>query len=433
MPAKILWIVLLCFSFAIQAAPKIETWKTRLGVPVYYVHAPELPMLDIKLVFDAGASRDGDLSGLAKMTNALLEQGAGGLDADAISQGFEAFGAIYSAGVGHDSATVQLRSLTDEGLLNQALANLQLLLTKPDFPKNALQRQRARTLVGIKAKQQSAGAVARDAFMRALYQSHHYANPSEGTQQSVNAMTRQDVLSFYKQYYVANNVLLVIVGDVSRKQAESIANQATKSLQKGRKARALPVAKEVSRAAEVVLQHPSAQTHILMGQMGMTHNDPDYFPLYVGNHILGGSGMTSQLFAEIREERGLSYSAYSYFWPMRLKGPFVAGLQTKTQQKDEAKALLIKTINQFIAQGPSATELELAKKNITGGYPLKIDSNSKILNYVVLIAYYQLPLNYLETFNAKIEAVTIEQIKAAFKRRLDPNKLITVIVGETQT
>jgi zinc protease len=421
--------LLLSVAWSVQASPDIEHWKTSKGTEVYYVHAPELPMVDMQIVFDAGSSRDGELPGLAALTNGLLSQGAAGLDADAISNGFESLGAVYGSDAGYDSASVHLRSLTDNALLTKAIENLKRVIAKPDFPNDALERRRSRTLIGLKSKQQSPGALAKDAFMSAIYQSHPYANPNEGTEESIPAIKREDIIAFYKQHYVTNNAMVAIVGAVDRKQAEQIAEDITADIAAGKKAKPLAKVKALDKSDRIFIEHPSAQTHILVGQPGVKRGDPDYFPLYVGNHVLGGGGMVSRLFEEIREKRGLSYSAYSYFSPMRFAGPFTAGLQTKTDQVDEALAVLMENINRYIEGGPTEEELIAAKKNITGGYALRIDSNSKILNYVVVIAYYKLPLDYLETFNAKVEAVTIEQIKDAFKRRLTPDKLVTVMVG----
>lgn len=426
---KLIIALLFFVSWSLQASPKIETWKTSQGTPVYYVHAPELPMVDMEIVFDAGGSRNGDLPGLAGLTNGLLSQGAGGLDADAISQGFESLGAIYGSDAGYDSASVSLRTLTEEKLLTKAIENLKRVVSNPDFPEEALERRRARTLIGLQSKQQSPGALARDAFMEAVYQSHPYAKPTDGTEESIKAIKRQDIIDFYKKYYVSSNAMVAIVGAVDRKQAEQIAEELVAELAKGKKAAPLDKVKDLKKADTIFIEHPSAQTHILVGQPGLKRGDPDYFPLYVGNHVLGGGGMVSRLFEEIREKRGLSYSAYSYFSPMRFNGPFLASLQTRSDQVDEALSVLMENINKFIEEGPTEEELTASKKNITGGYALRIDSNSKILSYVVVIAYYGLPLNYLDTFNANVEAVTIEQIKDAFKRRLTPDKLITVMVG----
>ena len=429
MRISIIFFFIIFYANTVLASPNIEYWITSTGAEVYYVHAPELPMVDIQIVFDAGSSRDEDALGIAMLTNSLLADGANGDDADKISNDFESLGAIYAADIGYDSASLQLRSLTESELLKSAIVNLKKVLSAPDFPTDALERRRSQMLIGIKAKQQSPAAIAKDAFMKAIYQSHPYAKPSEGTETSVKAIKRKDIVSFYKKHYTAKNSMIAIVGAVSHELAKQISEDISAVFQDGEKASSIRVVEKLEEPQNIFIEYPSTQTHVLVGQPGMKRGDSDYFSLYVGNHILGGGGMVSRLFEEVREKRGLSYSAYSYFSPMLFKGPFTAGLQTKTDQADEAISVLLENIKNYIEQGPTEEELIAAKKNITGGYPLRIDSNSKILNYVVVIGYYKLPLDYLETFNNNVEAVTIESIKDAFKRRLSPDKLVMVKVG----
>ena len=429
MRISIIFFFIIFYANTVLASPNIEYWITSTGAEVYYVHAPELPMVDIQIVFDAGSSRDEDALGIAMLTNSLLADGANGDDADKISNDFESLGAIYAADIGYDSASLQLRSLTESELLKSAIVNLKKVLSAPDFPTDALERRQSQMLIGIKAKQQSPAAIAKDAFMKATYQSHPYAKPSEGTETSVKAINRKDIVSFYKKHYTAKNSMIAIVGAVSHELAKQISEDISAGFQDGEKASSIRAVENLEEPQSIFIEYPSAQTHILVGQPGMKRGDSDYFSLYVGNHILGGGGMVSRLFEEVREKRGLSYSAYSYFSPMLFKGPFTAGLQTKTDQVDEAISVLLENIKNYIEQGPTEEELIAAKKNITGGYPLRIDSNSKILNYVVVIGYYKLPLDYLETFNNNVEAVTIESIKDAFKRRLSPDKLVLVKVG----
>ena len=299
----------------------------------------------------------------------------------------------------------------------------------PDFPEDALERKRSQMLIAIKAKEQSPAAIAKDAFMSAIYQSHPYGQPSDGNEVSIKAITRKDVVSFYNKFYTAKNSMIAIVGAIDRKSAEEISEDIVNALQDGEKVSLLSKVKDLDDSKNIFIEYPSTQTHILVGQPGVKRGDADYFPLYVGNHILGGGGMVSRLFEEVREKRGLSYSVYSYFNPMLFKGPFIAGLQTKTDQSDEAISVVLENIKNYIELGPTEEELISAKKNIIGGFPLRADSNSKILNYLVVIGYYKLPLDYLRTFNTNVEAVTIEHIKDAFKRRLTVDKLVTVKVG----
>jgi zinc protease len=161
----------------------------------------------------------------------------------------------------------------------------------------------------------------------------------------------------------------------------------------------------------------------------MKRGDEDYFPLYVGNHVLGGSGLVSLLSKEVRQNRGLSYSVYSYFLPMRQNGIFLLGLQTKNAQAGEALQVVNQTLQRFVEQGPTEQELQAAKQNITGGFPLRIASNSKIVEYLAVIGFYDLPLDYLATFTGKIEAVTAEQIRDAFQRRVHPDRIVTLLLG----
>ena len=429
MHTKIILFSTLFFGVSAQASPDIEYWTTSKGTDVYYVHAPELPMVDIQVLFDAGSTRDGDSLGIAMLTNSLLADGANGEDADMISNGFESLGAIYASDVGYDSASLQLRSLTENDLLTKAIKNFKKVISLPDFPEDALERKRSQMLIAIKAKEQSPAAIAKDTFMSAIYQSHPYGQPSDGNEVSIKAITRKDIVSFYNKFYTAKNSMIAIVGAIDRKSAEEISEDIVNALQDGEKVSLLSKVKDLDDSKNIFIEYPSTQTHILVGQPGVKRGDADYFPLYVGNHILGGGGMVSRLFEEVREKRGLSYSVYSYFNPMLFKGPFIAGLQTKTDQSDEAISVVLENIKNYIELGPTEEELISAKKNIIGGFPLRADSNSKILNYLVAIGYYKLPLDYLRTFNANVEAVTIEHIKDAFKRRLTVDKLVTVKVG----
>jgi zinc protease len=326
-------------------------------------------------------------------------------------------------------AWLGLRTLTDRPLMAQAVTAFTDVLTRPDFRSGDLQRERQRMLVALQLQQQKPDEVAEKAFYRALYGNHPYGSPPEGTTESVSSLSRNDILAFYHQYYVARNAVIGIVGAVAREEAERLAEDIVKSLPPGKAAEPLPTVPELRAANEVVVPFPSTQTHVLMGRPGVARGDPDYFSLYVGNYIFGGGGLVSLLSHEIREDRGLSYSVYSQFVPMARKGPFELGLQTRNDQVEEAISVARETLARYLDEGPSEKELHAAKKHITGGYALRIDSNGKILEYLGAIGSYHLPLDYLETFNARIEAVTREDVKMAFRRRILPDRLVTVVVG----
>ncbi|MEJ2553411.1 MAG: pitrilysin family protein [Gammaproteobacteria bacterium] len=424
-----LFLIALIASGVADANPKIQHWTTTNGARVYFVASPELPIVDVRVVFDAGSARDGKHSGLARLTNGLLDQGAGDLNADQIADRLDGVGANLDTSSYRDMAIVSLRSLTDPTLLDPALHVMALVVGQPSFPGDAFKLAQKRTLIALRGQKESPGDIAEKAFFAAVYGDHPYASPSLGTEEAVSALTRQDVISFHKRYYTGANAVVAIVGAIDRKAAKKIAEQVMGKLPAGQAAPALPPAKTLAAAKTERVAYPSAQTHILMGQPGISRGDPDYFPLVVGNHILGGGGLVSRISEEVREKRGLAYSAYSYFTPMHVAGPFIAGLQTRNEKADAALEVLRDTLRNFIAKGPTTAELSAAKKNITGGFPLNLDSNSKIVDNLASIGFYQLPLDYLDTYNKHVEAVTADQIRDAFRRRIHPQDMVTVMVG----
>lgn len=426
----LVFLALMSCSFAVNAGPDIKHWETSRGVRVYFVESHELPMVDLQLVFDAGSVRDPDGKlGLAQLTNSLLSQAAGGLNADEISFEFERLGAEFSARGAYDTASLSLRTLSDNDLLSPALDMLKTVLTSPDFTDEVIERERNRILVAIQRKYQSPSAIAAERFDAEIFNGHPYAHTNEGTPESLQTISRNDLVRFHADYYVANNAMITLVGDISQDQARSIAESVTSDLPAGNAPLYFPDVEPISQGKLVKISHPSSQAHILVGQPGMEYGDPDYFPLYVGNHILGGGGLVSRLFEEVREKRGLSYGASSYFSPRRGLGSFQASISTREDQTQEALEVLTQTIRDFVENGPTEAELTSSKKNITGGFPLRIDSNGNISGYLSVIGFYRLPLDYLETFNEKVDAVTINDIKDAFQRRLDVDNFVTVIVG----
>ena len=429
MPIKLLSLVLFIFSFSIQAAAKIEHWQTSQGVPVYYVNNPALPMVDIKVTFDAGSARDLKQHGIASFTSSLLKTGAGKWNADQIAERFESVGAQFGVGVSDDSVSLSLRTLTERQLFDKALATMQAVLTQPTFAEADFEREKKRLLTALKHREESPGSIASLAFYKALYGEHPYAYSSSGYIETVTKFKSSDSKQFYKNHYVTANAMIVIVGALNKQQAMDTADKLMVKLAKGEKPSPLADVILPKKSTTQYINYPSTQTHILVGFPGMDRHDKDYIALYVGNHILGGSGLVSKLFKEIREKRGLAYSASSYFSPMVKKGPFRISLQTKNDQTQEALKVLNMTLNAFIEKGVTEEELIAAKKNITGGFVLRFDNNSKLMGYLGMIGFHHLPLDYLETFPQRVEAVTVAEIKEAFKRRILPELLQTVTVG----
>lgn len=427
-----LFACLLCTAFITgnaSASPDIQSWETGHGAKVLFVENSILPMVDVRIVFDAASSRDGELPGVAMLANGLLAEGAAGNDAQTVAESFETVGAQFSNDSLRDMAYVGVRTLSDERYLQPAVNTLADVIGRPDFPQEAFERELARMKVALEARKQSPSDIAEEAFFRAVYADHPYALPAGGTEQSLENITLEDVRDFYERYYVASNAIIVIVGAVDRAAAENIVTRVFEYLPAGQKPESVAPVPELEQAVTVKIDFPSKQSHIVVGQAGMKRNDEDFFELYVANHPFGGSGFASRLVQAIREDRGLAYSVSSYFAPMRKRGPFMMSLQTRADQADEALSLLLTELDTYIANGPDEDELEASISNITGSFPLSLDSNSKLIGYLAMIGFYDLPLDYLDTYISRIRQVDRDDIKSVLDERLAPGRMVTVIVG----
>lgn len=423
------YTILSCISLQVYCMTPIKHWQSRYGGQVYFVPSIGLPMVDVRLVFDAGSARDGRQEGIATLTANLLETGAGQWNADQLAQRFDDIGARCHSRTSKDYTEISLRSLTRVGLLPNALETFQKIVSAPTFSELDFLRLKNQQLIALKQQQERPDYIVKKAYYQALYDEHPYAHLKEGDLQSVSAIQLSDIKAFYQKYYVRNNAILVIVGNVTEAKAQKIAELLLAELPLGEKAEQLPHVNVRMTAKKQHIDFSSAQTHILAGLPILSRKDEDYFPLYVGNYILGGGGLVSRMFEEVREKRGLAYSAYSYFSPLEQQGPFTMGLQTQNKQRSLALNVMLQTLSNFIKEGPTKAELIAAKKNLTGGFVLRLDSNRKLLDYVTTIAFYKLPLRYLETFQDKVTQVTLEDIKLAFHRRVKMNLLQIVSVG----
>lgn len=426
----LLLVLLFALVPAAQAGLKIEHWQTASGARVYFVENHDLPILDVSVNFAAGSARDSRAkAGLAGLTQHMAKLGAAGMSDEEISRRSADVGAVLGGSVDADRASFTLRTLSSQRERSQALDIFTRILQQPDFPAAVLEREKARIIAGLREAATQPESLSDKAFASALYGDHPYGLPGDGEPETVAAITRDDLLGFYRSHYAARGAVIAIIGDITRAGAGELAESLTRGLPQGGEVVPLPAVRYPESAREVKIAHPAAQSHILLGYPGVKRGDPDYFPLYVGNYILGGGGFVSRLTEEVREKRGMAYSVYSYFLPLADLGPFQIGLQTKREQAGQALALVRETLQRFIRQGPTAKELLAAKQNIIGGFPLRIDSNGKILDYLAVIGFYGLPLSYLDDFNQQVDKVTVAQIKDAFARRIDPGKLVTVIVG----
>ena len=409
------------------AGVKIEHWTDPSGAQVYFVETRVLPILDVQIDFAAGSAFvPAAKAGLASVTHGLLETGAADLDEEQIAGRLVDIGARLGGGVDSDRASVSMRTLSAGAEREAALNLMRTVLSAPTFPQAVLEREKGRTIASIREAETRPDTIAGKRFAAAIYPDHPYG--VSPTVDSVGAITREDLVAFHRQHYGAKGAVVSIIGDVSRAEAEAIAQHLTEVLPAGGGKLVPPDVKKPLRGT-LKIAHPAAQSHIHIGLPAIRRSDADYFPLLVGNYTLGGGGFVSRLMKEVREKRGYAYSVYSYFVPRKLEGPFEIGLQTKREQVPDALKVVDEVLTDYIAKGPTPKELAAAKKNLVDGLALRMDSNAKLLGYLSAIGFYGLPLTYLDEFPAKVKAVTVEQVKAAFARHVKAENLMTVIVA----
>jgi len=409
----------------------IQTWSTSSGARVLFVESRALPMLDISVDFPAGSGYDSKaLSGRAAFTQRLLRLGAGGLSENELAQRAADVGARVGGRFDADRAGVDLRTLSSARERDAALDVLARILQQPEFPDGVLEREKARAIASLKESDTKPDTLASRTFSRMVFREHPYALRAAGEVDTIAKLTRADLVAFYRSHYVAEQAVVAVIGDLSRADAERIGEQLTAGLPRsGGEHAAVPPVAPLDRADKATLAHPASQAHILIGTRGIRRGDPDYFPIFVGNYVLGGGGFASRLNDEVRQKRGLAYSVYSYFAPLSREGVFQIGLQTRGDQVQAALDVVMGTLKAFLEHGPGEEELAAAKNNIIGGFPMRIDSNRKIVEYLALIGFYRLPLSYLEDFVRNVEQVTVADVRAAFAKHLHPDRLATVVVG----
>ena len=421
-------------AHAILPIEKLDPYK---GAKVYLVQTKTLPMVDIEISIDAGDRYDpSGKSGLADMTAALMSYGVRGdkglLTEAQIADEIADLGANIGISAGGERAVMRIRSLSRKDLRDRAVQLAATMLSSPLYDAKILEREKQRAITNLLEAQTKPEFTLERRFKKMVYGNNPLGDSP--TVKSVGSVNVSDLQQFHKTFYRGDRMIISIVGDVSRSQAEEIVQGLLQKIPaSGPTIATLPPLPRspVEPLAEREIQIPfdSQQAHITMGMTAIARNNPDFFPLLVGNYILGGGGFVSRLMSEVREKRGLAYSVFSYFAPGKDTGIFQAGLQTKNEQAAIALEVMSSTIANFITQGPSPSELIAAKSNLVNGFSLRIDNNRKLLDNVSSIAWNELPIDTLDVWTKQVEAVTLDQVKTAFQKYLAMDRMKIVVVG----
>lgn len=409
-----------------ELTPKREELDN--GVVLLTSEQRALPMISIELLIDAGSRYDGGgQEGLANLAVRLLTYGTKRRSALQISDALDFIGASLSTGCSENLASVSMTILKKD--LSTGLALLAEVLTQSTFPQEEIERQKQSIVASLKAREEEPGDIAERRFAAALFPNSPYGRPVEGIESSVRGISQKGLREFYERYYRPNRTIMAVVGDVTAEEIAEALNQAFSSWKKGEPGGKLLVPSATGAPTLIRVSKELTQANIIMGHEGVTRGNPDYYAIQVMNNILGGGGFSSRVVDSIRNERGLAYSVYTNFNADKSHGTFQFVMQTKNDSAREAMRIAREEIERIRREPVSEQELNDAKDYLTGSFPLRLDTNRKVANFLAQVEFFQLGLDYPDRYGDFIRKVTREDVLRVAKRYLQPEKLITVVVG----
>jgi zinc protease len=389
-----------------------------------------LPLVSVSLLIKGGVLRDPPgKAGLANLTALLLTQGTKRRTATQIAQEVDFLGAKLGASGSDDYISVGLRVLKKD--LEPGLDLLKDVLLNPAFAPDELKRKVTQLKASFKTDEDDPGIIASRAFHRRLFGKNPYAHPPKGTPQDLAAIKRQDLVDFHRKFYRPNNAILTIVGDLSLEEAQEWVAKIFGEWQEAPiPDLEAPPPPGVDKPEKIIIDKNITQANILWGHLGIARNNPDFYALQLLNYILGGGGFSSRLLVNIREKRGLVYSAGSTFDTGLEPGAFAIGLETKNQSAGEAVTQVIQEVEQIRSQPVSATELADAKSYLIGSFPAKMDSVAKRASLLAYVEFYGLGLDYPWRYPSLIKNLTPADLQKAAEKYLHPERYLLVVVGK---
>ena len=422
------------FAMVVLALPAraidIEEVKTPGGITAWLVEEPGIPFTALEIRFKGGASleRDGKRGAINLMTG-LIEEGAGDLDSTAFAAAREGLAASYDFDVYDDAFSVSAQFLTENR--DEAVALLKLALTEPRFDEAALERVRAQVLSVIGSNQKDPNEIARVNATRLAWGDHPYGSDKDGTIESVSALTRDDIINAHGDVLARDRLYVGAVGDISADELSALLDELLGELP----ATGAPMPETATYLPEggiTVVPFDTPQSVAIFGHEGIERHDEDFFPAYVMNQVLGAGGFGSRLMSEVREKRGLTYGVYSYLAPKDLGSLYLGQVASSNDRIAEAIDVIRDEWRKLATEGITEAELADAKTYLTGAYPLRFDGNARIASILVGMQMDDLPINYADTRNDKINAVTLDDIKRVAARILRPEDLHFVVVGQPE-
>jgi zinc protease len=424
--------LLLLTPLGAKAAAIAEREVLPNGMVLLHAERTGLPIVKVVLAIKAGSvDEPPGKGGLANLTADLLNEGTTTRSSRDISDAIEFVGGSLGTSGGADYITVTLSVLKKDVSLGFDL--LSDIVLHPAFGEDEIMRRKAIIKSSILQQKEDPGSVASKAFLKAVFGGHPYGIPVEGTEESLNAITRQDIVDFYRGRYAPNDAIMAVVGDIDRDELRALLDRFFGGWhRKDIIARPLPSPKPEEGRRVIRIQKDITQANVVLGHLGISRGNPDYYAVSVMNYILGGGGFASRLMDNIRDNKGLSYDVRSSFSASKFGGYFEAGLQTKNATANAAIGEILKEMERIRTAPVTDKELSDAKSYLTGSFPLRIDSDSKIAAFLTAAEYYRLGLDYVDRYKEYINAVTKEDVLRVAKKYLDPRNYVLVVVGNLE-
>ena len=410
-------------------AMKIQTVKSPGGIEAWLVEEHSVPLIAMRFAFEGGNSQDPPgKEGVANFLTAMLDEGAGELTAIEFQERMEEIAMRMGFEDSRDSFYGSFETLTEN--LDEAVELLRLAINKPRFDPDAMERIRGQLLTSLAFAAKDPDRVAAREWFAAAFPNHPYGRPAAGTEESLAAITREDLEAYRKRVFAKDTLKIAVVGDIDAQTLGKVLDRVFGELPEKADLVPIPFVEPKKGGDLQIIEMPMPQSVATFGLAGIPRKDPDFIPAFVMNHILGGGGFSSRLMEEVREKRGLAYSVYSYLQPYQHTAIFAGGVATKNEEIGQSLEVIRAELERMATEGPTPEELENAKSYLIGSYPLRFDTNAKIANQLLGIMQDGLGQDYIEKRNSLIEAVTLEDVKRAVKRILETDNLIMTVVGQ---
>lgn len=416
----------------IAQAIDIQRWQTPKGSQVLLVERHDLPIVDYAVMFKgAGSTADPEgKNNIAAATAELLTSGTTKLDEEQFNQKINDIAANIASNNSFEYSSLSFRSLSEPDKLNATADLFNQALTQPRFDAKALERVKNQAILSLKQNESYPSYLANRELTRLNYPNHPYGKSAHQSVEQIQAIKRQDLLDFHQKNYTQNQAIIAIVGDITRTQADALIQRTLANVPTHTNSNTTAPKVPIKAAQRKNIPFPySTQSTINLGLPVLTADDPDYFAMLVGNYILGGGGFDSRLMKELRDKHGYTYGARSSLAAYTQAAPFTIAFSTENKNAKAALAATQKVLADFIEQGPTASELKQAQDNITGAFPLRFDSNSKLLTNLMIVGIQNRPADWFDTYNDKVKALTTDDIKRAWQQKIQPKQLNIVVVG----